>query len=158
MEDDLRGKSPKDYGEGYEFHLLDQYKLYVEMADRISQRRLSANSFFISVNVALISLLTLFSSNVYGLIIFSISGILFSIMWYVSIKSYRQMSSGKFKVIHQLEKELPARLFDYEWNVLDHGKNKKKYIPISKIESIISLLFSCIYVFICLYILFFHTF
>jgi hypothetical protein len=27
-------------------HLLEQYKLYLEMADRISSRRQSANSFF----------------------------------------------------------------------------------------------------------------
>lgn len=30
-------------------HLVDQYKLYVEMADRISSRRASANSYFLSV-------------------------------------------------------------------------------------------------------------
>ncbi len=27
------------YGEHYQSHLLEQYKLYVEMADRISARR-----------------------------------------------------------------------------------------------------------------------
>jgi hypothetical protein len=36
-------------------HLLDQYKLYVEMADRISQRRTSANTYFLSVNSAILA-------------------------------------------------------------------------------------------------------
>lgn len=36
-------------------HLLDQYKLYVEMADRISQRRTTANSYFLSVNSAILA-------------------------------------------------------------------------------------------------------
>ena len=33
--------------------MFEQYKLYVEMADRISQRRMNANTFFISVNTLL---------------------------------------------------------------------------------------------------------
>ena len=37
-------------------HLLEQYKLYLEMADRISSRRQSANSFFLSLNTALVAL------------------------------------------------------------------------------------------------------
>ena len=36
-------------------HLLDQYKLYVEMADRISSRRATANSYFLSVNSAILA-------------------------------------------------------------------------------------------------------
>src|SRR5256885_4461010 len=35
---------------------LEQYKLYVEMADRISSRRLTANSFFLTINSAIIAL------------------------------------------------------------------------------------------------------
>src|SRR3989442_10768421 len=36
---------------------LEQYKLYVEMADRISARRQTANEFFLSVNTAIVALL-----------------------------------------------------------------------------------------------------
>ena len=42
----------------YNDHVLDQYKLYVEMADRISSRRLTANSFFLSLNSILIAFLS----------------------------------------------------------------------------------------------------
>ena len=35
---------------------LEQYKLYVEMADRISSRRQNANSFFLSINTAIVAL------------------------------------------------------------------------------------------------------
>ena len=38
--------------------LLEQYKLYVEMADRISQRRQSANNYFLSVNILLFSIMS----------------------------------------------------------------------------------------------------
>src|SRR2546426_1964670 len=36
---------------------LEQYKLYVEMADRISARRQTANEFFLSVNTVIVALL-----------------------------------------------------------------------------------------------------
>ena len=39
--------------------LLEQYKLYVEMTDRISQRRMNANTFFISVNTLLLTIITI---------------------------------------------------------------------------------------------------
>jgi hypothetical protein len=45
----------EEYGDNFKPHLLEQYKLYVEMADRISGRRQSANSFFLSVNTAIIA-------------------------------------------------------------------------------------------------------
>ena len=48
----------EEYGENYKAHLLEQYKLYVEMADRISARRQTANSFFLSINTAIIALIS----------------------------------------------------------------------------------------------------
>ena len=43
------------HNEKWYSHLLDQYKLYVEMADRISQRRTTADSYFLSVNSAILA-------------------------------------------------------------------------------------------------------
>jgi hypothetical protein len=42
------------HNEKWYSHLLDQYKMYVEMADRISQRRTTANNYFLSVNSAIL--------------------------------------------------------------------------------------------------------
>ena len=46
----LLRQSKDTYGTEFENHLFDQYKLYVEMADRISARRMLANSFFVGVH------------------------------------------------------------------------------------------------------------
>ena len=46
------------YGKEYRNHILEQYKLYVEMADKISQRRLETNNFFVSVNTLLLAFFT----------------------------------------------------------------------------------------------------
>ena len=53
-----RDKLPApEYGEKYQEHLLEQYKLYVQMADKISERRQSANTFFLTINTVLIAFL-----------------------------------------------------------------------------------------------------
>jgi hypothetical protein len=47
------------YGDKFQDHLMEQYKICVEMADRVSVRRNQANSFYISLLSALIALLSL---------------------------------------------------------------------------------------------------
>ncbi len=42
------------YGEKYQEHVLELYKLYVQSAESISSRRQSANSFYLTVNTAII--------------------------------------------------------------------------------------------------------
>ena len=52
---------PGDYaGESklaYQAALLAQYELYVEMADRVSARRATANAFFVTLNTGVFALL-----------------------------------------------------------------------------------------------------
>ena len=38
IEIDVAGLSEKDYGESYRDHTIEIYKMYVEMADKISER------------------------------------------------------------------------------------------------------------------------
>lgn len=40
-------------------HLLEQYKLYVEMTDRVSQRREQSNRFYVTLVAAIVALLIL---------------------------------------------------------------------------------------------------
>ena len=44
-----------DYEGDYHPHLLEQYKLAIQGAERISDRRTHANNFFLSINSALIA-------------------------------------------------------------------------------------------------------
>ena len=112
----------EDYGDLSKLHLLEQYKLYVEMADRVSQRRSSVNRFFLSVNTLLMPIIgILFSTvNEIGLmskiwsIFSSLTGIIFSFSWWSLVKSYRQLNSEKFKVIHLMQKKLHILMFDLE--------------------------------------------
>ncbi|RME59068.1 hypothetical protein D6779_05130 [Candidatus Parcubacteria bacterium] len=131
--------------------LFEQYKLYVEMMDKVSERRHQANSFFLTVNTVLIMALTSFISLSdkptiqYSWMIFaSTAGVIFCISWLRLIRSYRELNRGKFKVIHLLETRLPARLFDAEWDALRYGDGAV-YKPFSQIEMQIPIVFMFLY-------------
>ncbi len=55
VREQLLGVKKSEYGEAYRGHVLEIYGRVVEMADRVSQRRQSANSFFLSLNSALVA-------------------------------------------------------------------------------------------------------
>ena len=130
--------SESAYGtnEKYQAHLLDQYKLYVEMADRVSARRQSANSYFLSVNTALLGFIGYSAIKDTGeyMWLLAIAGLALSYLWYRLIRSYRDLNSAKFKVIHAIEKRLPLSLYDAEWEAMECGKNPKLYKPATHIE------------------------
>jgi hypothetical protein len=56
---------PAKYGNGYKEHLLEEYKLYVQMADNVSARRAQANQFYISVLSALLAVVA-FAGKLFG--------------------------------------------------------------------------------------------
>ena len=46
----------EDVKNNYTEHLIDQYKIYIESAEKISDRRLETNKFFLTLNTAVIGL------------------------------------------------------------------------------------------------------
>lgn len=131
----------EEYGEQFSEHMLEQYKLYVEMADRVSSRRAQTNRFYISLLSILLALLSIVASigvfsEILNMILLAIAtlGIILCALWYVNIRSYRQLNSGKFKVIHEMEKELPIAAYDREWEILGRGKQAGKYLQLTRVE------------------------
>ena len=146
--------SQEDYGEQYKSHLLEQYKLYVEMADRISARRQTANSFFLSINTAIIALIgyvnfgSKTTTDYYWLV--SAAGAVSCYAWYRLIRSYRDLNSAKFKVVHEMEQMLPFAPYDTEWEKVGRGKDPKLYLPFTHIEIVIPWVFFVIHTLILL--------
>ena len=144
----------EEYGQNYKAHLLEQYKLYVEMADRISSRRQSANSFFLSVNTAIIALISYINlgyknnSSFYWLV--SLAGMALCFMWYRLVRSYKDLNTAKFKVIHEMEAKLPVAPYDLEWEKVGKGKVSKLYLPFTHIEICIPWIFFVIHAFVFL--------
>ncbi len=137
--------------------MLELYKLYVEMADRISQRRQSANNYFISINTALISLVIAFLAYsrlikdvspglaVAVLVGVSVVGIANCWVWRALIMSYKAMNGAKFKVIHDMEKIIGYRPYFDEWEHLSRGEDKKVYNKFTVVEAQVPAIFFVYY-------------
>lgn len=140
----------KDYGQKYEDHLFDQYKIYIESVEKISDRRQKNNEFFVALNTALLGILGYINiktkiSLVPIVVFFSIAGIIINYYWYRTVRSFKGLNSGKFKLIHEIESRLPIALFKIEWDVLGRGKKRDLYWPVSHIETKIPWLFMFLY-------------
>ena len=155
FKDSIVGLSKNEYGPEYRDHVFEMYKLYVEMADKVSERRQSANSFFLTINsaiVALVGYVHLSQDVVPGITSFfwlvAAAGMVLCFLWYRLIRSYKDINSGKFKVIHAIEQQLPLHLYDAEWIALGEGKDPKLYLPFTHIEIYVPWVFLLIHLFV----------
>jgi hypothetical protein len=143
----LLQNTKETYGKHFTGHLFEQYKHYVESAEKISERRTTANNFFLTVNSFLLTfngLLAGFGVNKSWLIIPSIAGFFVSLTWYSVIKSYRDLNTVKFEVLHELEEHMPVALYGYEWCKAEQGKGGA-YKPTSHIEKWVPIIFMVLY-------------
>ena len=137
--------------------LLEQYRLFVGTSEALSARRQGVNTFFLSVNSLVLAaggLLfrdgTLNDLESFALICLSFGGCVLCFVWRRLISSFRQLSRGKFDVIHALERRLPARLFTAEWVALGRGVDPHRYRPFIKTEETTPLVFAGLHaLFIC---------
>lgn len=143
----LIGQSAETYGDSFRDHLFEQYKLYVASAEQISERRVSANNYLLTVNAFLVTLYSLFAASKYMSVwasLVPVAGVLVALTWHKIITSYKNLNSIKFKVIHELEQQMPAALYAYEWLKAEEG-NGKAYHPLSHLERWIPVVFIVLY-------------
>lgn len=140
------------YPEGYATALVDQYKLYVETADRISGRRSVANTFFLTLNSAVFALVGVLlkdrpEGSVWWLVFPLVALVGQCVAWYWLLRSYRQLSAAKYTVIGAIETRLPVSSYwSAEWKALGEGKVRSRYLPLTHLEQWIPALFGVTYV------------
>jgi hypothetical protein len=131
--------------------VLEQYKLCVEMADRVSARRGLANTFFLSLNSAIFAAFGVFADDVprghRGVLIIPLAILMVQCLaWFWTLRSYRQLNSAKYAVIGAMEERLPASPYwAAEWAALGGGRDPARYWPISHVESIVPAVFALAY-------------
>ena len=133
----------KTYDDSFTTVLLEQYKLYVQTAENVSSRRVAASRYLLTLSAAFVALYGLqlpILNEGYGVLVVPVTGVFVALLWYKSIKSYHDLNGVKFKIIHELEQRLPARLFAHEWRIAGKGDGKR-YTKITDIERWIPLMF-----------------
>lgn len=127
--------------------LLEIYKLHAGLADSVSKQRATANRFYILVLSGLAVLFSAFLQHENGLplgwlmIGFGLFGMFLAVAWYIIIRSYRQLNSGKFKALHELEEKLAYPFFKREWDLLAEGKERKAYWKLTIVETYVPAIF-----------------
>jgi len=121
--------------------LLEIYKLHAELADRVSQRREGANRLYVSLLTGILVFLAAFLKYGTGAIpapvFLAAAGILggmLSVSWYVIVRSYRQLNTGKFVALNELEKKLAYPFFTREWEILKKGQSRMHYCKLTSVE------------------------
>ena len=136
-------QAENSYGGSFKSDLLEQYKLYVQSAENVSARRVATSRYLLTINAALAALYGVqFESfgQSYLTLPVPVIGITVSVLWYLIIKSHADMNRIKFDVIHQIEKQLPAAIYKYEWHLAEEGQGKT-YRAVTTIERWIPVLF-----------------
>jgi hypothetical protein len=137
--------------ERYQAAILDQYKLYVEMADRISARRGLTNTFCLTLNTGILAVAGLFSESLgrgRGSIVTLALVVLLvqCAAWFWVLRSYRQLSSAKYRVIGALEERLPASPYwRAEWTAVGSGRDRALYWPLTRLEQWVPPTFALAY-------------
>ncbi len=135
----------------YDSAVLEQYRLYVEMADRVSARRGLANSFFLTLNTGIVTLAVTVGKTpperaAWWLVIPLLAMLGQCFAWLYLVRSYRLLNSAKYQVVGALEERLPTSPFwRAEWWALGEGTDHSRYWPLSHIEQWIPVLFALTY-------------
>lgn len=145
---------------------LEQYKIYVEMTDRVSTRRGQTNAFYTSLLTGLLAAISLIvekgssgntQSRLAGLhgflaLLVAILGLFLSLVWYLNIRSYKQLNSLKFQVIHEIEAYLPFKLYSREWEILKADR-ANKYLRQTNVEQYIPFAIGGLYLSLFIYVI-----
>ena len=129
---------------------FDFYKLCVEEAGKISERRMKNNQYFTLIHAALLSFIsTLFTSSneikaLVAISFLSFVGAILCYHWKCSIIAYKQLNTAKFDIICKMEKEQGfCPVFSDEWLLL---KKTEGYRPLSEHENSAAAIFMWAYI------------
>jgi hypothetical protein len=133
---------------------LDLYKLGAELADRVSARRAAANSYFLTVQTTLIAIVGLVSPRVTTdstnvRLVVTAAGVMLSVCWWMTLRSYRELNSAKFDILHRIEERLPVRLFAEEWEILQSRPSslfRPRYSELGRNERIVPWIFAVLWI------------
>ena len=124
--------------------VMDLYKLSVEMADRVSARRGQANQFYLTLQTLLLGVPALATASTggtptrSGLTLLATVGAIVALVWWLHLRSYRDLNRAKFAVINKIEAEhFTVRPFTDEWSHLRPDKVtgwRRRYAELGTVE------------------------
>ena len=78
-------------------------------------------------------------------------GVLLALSWILVIRSYRQLNTEKFRVLHELERKLPFQFFILEWDPESTGGQSARYRQLTDVERSLPAVFLVLWVAVIIY-------
>ena len=139
--------------------MIKQYEMFVETSEELVRRKQTVNSFYITLNSLIISVVLAafsFAQNFsllglqikYSTLIIcllSVVGAIVCVSWHSLIQSYADLNGSKMKIISYIETQLAYNLYHTEWQLVSQKKGNKKYKSFSAKEKLIAKLFLGLY-------------
>ena len=120
--------------------IVEEWRTCVEMVNALCQRRDEMNNRFCVLNTAIIGFnITMWNNNVWFIILI---GLIICIDWIFLIINYKIIKVEKYKVISEIEKNVPLKPFCKEWIYLS---GNKRYIESTRIKILLPLMFVVMY-------------
>ena len=113
---------------------FEQYKLFIESAEKNSDKRITQNNIYITINIAFIAYISTKVLDLKQNIIMTIIGILICIVWLCTINNYAKRNKVKFEIINESEY---GTLYKEEWKRINILTSLTTYEKISSVIFII---------------------
>lgn len=144
-------------GRGYCF---EQYRLLIDSAHKMDERRTGSNNIYIAVNSILITALTQVTPSSFQierslLLFFLLSiGVMVCKNWLNVIKAYQKINLINYFLIKELEKHLPSYVFSLRMDLVEENFSpSEKNVSVLKKEFLIPSVFLVLYLLYLLLIL-----
>lgn len=116
---------------------LEKYKIFIESAEKNSDRRVNQNNIYLTINLAFISFLCTQNLDLKHNIVVLIVGLLMCIIWFLTIINYSKRNKVKFDIINESEH---GKLYQEEWKRISILTSLTTY------EKISSVIFGILYI------------
>ena len=93
---------------------FEQYKIFVESAEKNSEKRVTQNNIYLTINLAFLSYILFQKPNLVETIITSFVGLIICLVWLLTIINFCKRNKVKFDIINEMEEEF-GNLYKEEW-------------------------------------------
>ncbi len=123
---------------------IEQYKMFVESAEKNSEKRINQNNIYLTFSLALFSFVSITELDKLSFYILCMLGIIISIIWLLTIDNYSKRNKVKFDIINEYENKN-----DLNWFV-EEQKRILVLTNLSFLEKLLPIAFIVIYLIIML--------
>lgn len=107
---------------------IEQYKIFIESAEKNSDRRINQNNIYLTLNLALVSYVVSQTLNLGLNILMLTIGLINCVIWFLTISNYAKRNKVKFDIINESEF---GKLYKEEWKRIEILTSLTSYEKIS---------------------------